>query len=67
MENVLMVTRDNNEHHWSHGLLRCIQRLGVVENLSDILQEDQTTLNKIDIGDIDQIDIGDTGDDYWHL
>ena len=47
-----MVTRDNNKHCWSHGLLRCIQRLGVIENLSDI-QEDHTILNKIDIGDID--------------
>jgi hypothetical protein len=33
MENVLMVTRENNKHCWSHGLLRCIQRLGVIENL----------------------------------
>ncbi len=49
-----MVTRGNNKHCWSHGLLRCILRLGVVENLSDILQEDQTTLNKMDIGDIDR-------------
>ncbi len=28
--------------------------MGVIENLTDILQEDQTTLNKIDIGDIDR-------------
>ncbi len=47
-----MVTRDNNTHCWSHGLLKCIQRLGVIENLSDT-QEDHTILNKIDIGDID--------------
>jgi hypothetical protein len=39
---------------WSHGLLRCIQKLGVLEHSADILQDDQTTgtLNKIDIGDI---------------
>jgi hypothetical protein len=54
LENVLMVTRDNNKKCWSHGLLRCIQRLGVVENLSDILQEDQNSLIKMDIGDIDR-------------
>ena len=54
LKNVLMVTRDNNKQCWSHGLLRCIQRLGVIENLSDVLQEDQTSPVKIDIGGIER-------------
>jgi hypothetical protein len=54
LENVLMATRDSNKQCWSHGLLRCIQRLGVIENFSDILQENQTSLSKIDPLEIDK-------------
>ena len=54
LENVLMAIRDSNKQCWSHGLLRCIQRLGVVELFSDIIQDNQTSLSKIDIGKIDK-------------
>jgi len=54
LENVLMATRDSNKQCWSHGLLRCIQRLGVLEHFSDIIQDNQTSLSKIDFGKIDE-------------
>ena len=48
-----MATRDSNKQCWSHGLLRCVQRLGV-EHFSDIIQDNQTSPSKIDLGKIDE-------------
>ena len=50
IENVQMACGDKNKHCWSHGLLRCIQRLGVIEHFSDVLQAGpQPSLSKIDL------------------
>ena len=43
-----MADRDSNKPCWSHGLLKCIQRLDV--DFFDIIQDNQTSLSNIDWG-----------------
>lgn len=52
VENVKMAVIDKNKHCWSHGFLRCIQRIGAIEHISDVLI-DNNSLLKIDLGMID--------------
>ena len=47
-----MAVIDKNKHCWSHGFLRCIQRIGAIEHISDVLI-DNNSLLKIDLGMID--------------
>lgn len=54
MENVLMAINDDNKHCWSHGLLRCLKRLGVIDEFSDVLQIDRVTPKKIDLESMNQ-------------
>ena len=53
VENVKMAVIDKNKHCWSRGFLRCIQRIGVIEHISDVLI-DNNSLLKIDLGMIDE-------------
>jgi hypothetical protein len=53
VENVKMAVVDKIKQCWSHGFLRCMQRLGVIEHFSDILM-DNHSLPMIDLGVIDK-------------
>jgi hypothetical protein len=53
VENVKMAVIDKIKQCWSHGFLRCMQRLGIIERFSDILM-DNHSLPKIDLGVIDK-------------
>jgi hypothetical protein len=48
-----MAVIDKIKQCWSHGFLRCMQRLGVTERFSDILM-DNHSLPKIDLGRTDE-------------
>ena len=66
MENILMAINDNNKHCWTHGLLRCLKRLGVIDEFSEVLQIDRITPNKIDLEKINQ-GISNIIDTDWSL
>ena len=51
IENVLLTMNDGNKHCWSHGLLNCIKKLGVISHFSNVLQNGK--LMKIDVGMVD--------------
>jgi hypothetical protein len=51
IENVLLTINDGNKHCWSHGLLNCIKKLGVISHFSNVLQNGK--LMKIDVGTVD--------------
>ncbi len=54
MENIIMAINDDNKHCWTHGLLRCLKRLGVFDEFSDVLQIDRITPKKIDLESMSQ-------------
>ena len=51
IENVLLTIEDDNKHCWSHGLMNCIKKMGVISDFSDVLQNGK--LMKIDVGMVD--------------